>query len=266
MQPVSDELANILNLSFIQTATRWHDAAANRELFDGWFEQLPEATELVVLPEMFSTGFTMASAEVAEPMTGTTVCWLREAAQKLGKTICGSLVIVEDDQYFNRFVWVSPTDSIVTYDKRHTFRMAGEHEHYTAGGDRVVIELNGWRMCPMICYDLRFPVWFRNRNDYDVLLCVANWPAARQSAWQTLLRARAIENQSYVVGVNILGVDGADVRYAGGSAVHDPQGEFLLDAGTGEGVFNVALDRQSLEAHRTAFPAWQDADEYALAE
>jgi predicted amidohydrolase len=144
--------------------------------------------------------------------------------------------------------------------------MAGEHEHYTAGSNRVVIELDDWRVCPMVCYDLRFPVWFRNRDDYDLLLCVANWPAARQSAWQTLLRARAIENQSYVVGVNILGVDGAGVRYVGGSAAHDAQGEFLLDAGTREGVFNLALDRQSLETHRTAFPAWQDADEYALAE
>lgn len=259
-------MGNILNLSLIQTPTHWHNAAANREMFAKWFEQLPEATEVVVLPEMFSTGFTMASEEVAEPMAGATVSWLQESAQKLGKTICGSLVIVEDDQYFNRFVWVAPTGSIVSYDKRHTFRMAGEHEHYMAGSDRVVIELADWRVCPMVCYDLRFPVWFRNRGDYDLLLCVANWPAARQSAWQTLLRARAIENQSFAVGVNILGVDGTAVSYGGGSAVHDAQGEFLLDAGTGEGVFNVALDRQLLQTHRAAFPAWQDADEYALAE
>ena len=255
-----------LNLSFIQTATCWHDPIANRGLFGRFFKRLPAATELVVLPEMFSTGFTMAAAEVAETMTGPTLSWLRDAANELQKTICGSLVIAEEGEIFNRFVWVTADGQITTYDKRHTFRMAGEHEHYAAGSGRIVLEIGGWRVCPMICYDLRFPVWFRNRDDYDVLLCVANWPAVRQSAWQTLLRARAIENQVFSIGVNILGVDGAGVEYIGGSTVHDAQGETLLEAGMQEGLFSVTLDWQTLDDYRTAFPVWRDADDYVLSE
>lgn len=267
MQPLkATSVRESLNLSFIQTATCWHDPSANRALFERFFERLPATTDVVVLPEMFSTGFTMAATEVAETMTGPTLSWLRDTAAASRMTICGSLVISDNDEIFNRFVWVTPDGLTTTYDKRHTFRMGGEHEHYATGSERLVLEFGGWKVCPMICYDLRFPVWFRNRNDYDVLLCVANWPAVRQSAWQTLLRARAIENQVYSVGVNILGVDGAGVEYSGGSTVHDAQGKVLLEAGMQEGVFSVVLDRQSLDDHRSEFPAWRDADDYVLSE
>ncbi|MDH3643913.1 MAG: amidohydrolase [Gammaproteobacteria bacterium] len=253
-----------LTVSIIQTETRWHSPADNRALFERWFAQLPEDAQVVVLPEMFSTGFTMSSAEVAEPMDGPTVRWLQEQAAELGKVICGSLVIAEGGRYYNRFCWVDPAGNVATYDKRHRFRMANEHGHYSAGSQRCIIGVADWRVCPMICYDLRFPVWFRNRSDYDVLLCVANWPAARQHAWNSLLRARAIENQCYAVGLNIVGVDGNEVAYTGGSAVYSPEGHSLLEAGEASGVFTASLDGDALEDYRSRFPAWQDADAFSL--
>lgn len=253
-----------LSVSLIQTATRWHDPAANRALFDAHLAEVPDEAALVVLPEMFSTGFTMAAREVAEPMSGPTVTWLRSRAQALGKTLCGSVVIEEGGACYNRFVWMPPDGRAVTYDKRHRFRMAGEHEHYAAGDGRPSITLGDWRVRAAVCYDLRFPVWLRNRGDYDLLVVVANWPAARQTAWSTLLRARAIENLAYTVGVNIVGTDGAGIEYRGGSVVYDSEGTALLDAGDAPGVFTVTLDGAALQAHRLRFPAWQDADDFDL--
>jgi predicted amidohydrolase len=253
-----------LTLCLIQTATRWHDPAANRALFDDWLARVPPAAQLVVLPEMFSTGFTMASREVAETMSGPTVVWLQEAAARTNCTLCGSVVIEDGGVCYNRLLWVPPSGAITVYDKRHRFRMAGEHEHYGAGAERRIVRLGPWRILPWVCYDLRFPVWLRNRGDYDLLLGVANWPAARQLAWNTLLRARAIENLSYAVGVNILGTDGNGVDYGGGSAVYDPEGRALLEAGGETGVFTVTLDRAWLEDYRSRFPAWQDADGFEL--
>jgi omega-amidase len=253
-----------LTVSLIQTATHWHDPHANRALFDEWFAQVPAGADLVVLPEMFATGFTMAAAEVAEPMSGATVAWLRAAAARLGTTVCGSLVIAEGGRHFNRFLWATPAGELTAYDKRHRFRMAGEHQHYAAGDRRCVVALNGWRLLPLVCYDLRFPVWLRNRNDYDALLAVANWPAARQGAWNALLRARAIENLAYAAGVNIVGRDGNGVDYGGGSAVYDPEGRELIDAGNRKGVFTVTLDGEALTDYRQRFPAWQDADDFSL--
>ena len=252
-----------LTVSFVQAETYWHDPSANREAFTLWLDAAPEDSQLVVLPEMFSTGFTMRAAEVAEPMTGPTVRWLQAQARERGKVICGSLVIEEAGNHFNRFVWAAP-DAIFTYDKRHCFRLVGEHENYQAGQRRLVANLGGWRLCPMICYDLRFPVWFRNRGDYDVLLCVANWPAARRMAWSSLLRARAIENQSYVVGVNIVGTDGNDVTHCGDSAVYSPEGHTLIEAQGAKGTFTVTLDGEALSEYRARFPAWQDADAFTL--
>lgn len=254
-----------LTLSLIQTPTRWHAPADNRALFDDWFEQVPEESQLVVLPEMFSTGFTMASDDVAEPMSGPTVAWMRRSAADLGRVLCGSVVIEDGGACYNRFLWVTPDGEVITYDKRHRFRMAGEHEHYAAGCERRVIRLGDWRVLPLVCYDLRFPVWLRSRRDYDLLLAVANWPAARQAAWNALLKARAIENLACAAGVNIVGTDGNGVDYSGGSAVYDSEGTPLLEAGSDAGVFTVSLDREALEAHRERFPAWQDADEFALA-
>ena len=198
-----------VNVSLVQTHTHWHDPAANRALFDIWLDEVPQGTHLVVLPEMFSTGFTMAGRKVAETMDGETIAWMRSRAASLDAVVCGSLVIADGPQVFNRMLWVEPGGSVTSYDKRHLFRMAQETDHYAAGTKRVVVVLNGLRLCLAVCYDLRFPVWLRNRRDYDALVVVANWPAARVDAWLTLLRARAIENQAYVVGVNILGEDGA---------------------------------------------------------
>ena len=253
-----------LTVSLIQTDTRWHDPAANRARFDRWFEDVPDSAQLVVLPEMFSTGFTMASAEVAEPMDGPTVGWMRDRAAALGRTLCGSVVIEDGGRFFNRLLWVPPDGAIESYDKRNRFRMAGEHEHYDAGARRCVVGLGGWRILPLVCYDLRFPVWLRNRGDYDLLLAVANWPAPRQTAWNALLRARAIENLAYAAGVNIVGTDGNGVPYTGGSAVYDPEGRTLAEAGNSVSLLTVTLDGEALADYRQRFPAWQDADDFEL--
>jgi omega-amidase len=253
-----------LTIALVQTATHWHDPEANRHMFETWLGSVPAGTGLVVLPEMFSTGFTMAARAVAEPMDGPTVRWMRDTARSLSATVCGSLVIREGRACFNRFVWMPPDGPAVTYDKRHRFRMADEHRAYAAGTQRVVVRMGEWRLLPLVCYDLRFPVWLRNRGDYDALLAVANWPAVRQIAWQTLLRARAIENLAYAVGVNVLGTDGNGVEYAGGSAVYGPEGDALLDAGSRPGVFAATLDGAALTALRARFPAWQDADAFTL--
>jgi len=255
-----------LTLSLIQTQTHWHDPEANRTMFDRWFCEVPESADVVVLPEMFSTGFTMNSDSVAEPMSGPTVEWLSAASAALDKVVCGSLVIVEDGFYYNRFLWATPGGELGVYNKRHLFRMAGEHDHYNAGRERLILTVGGWRICPMVCYDLRFPVWFRNRDDYDVLLCVANWPAARREAWSALLRARAIENLSYSLGVNILGEDGNSVSYQGGTSAYTPEGEVLIQADDQAGIFTVELDKEYLDRYRAAFPAGQDADTYHLAD
>ncbi len=219
--------------------------------------------DLVALPEMFSTGFTMSSREMAEPMNGETIAWLRDQAAETGATITGS-VVIEDGAYFNRMVWMPPDGRARVYDKRHLFRMAGEHEHYAAGHKRVVVNLGSWRVCLSVCYDLRFPVWLRCRNDYDLMLCVANWPAARQSAWNALLRARAVENQCYVVGVNRIGIDGNGVEYRGGSAVYDWNGTLLVEGTDNPTVLAASLDLDALEAYRQRFPAWRDADEFEV--
>ena len=253
-----------LEITLIQTKTHWHAPQANQTMFENLWSQIPEQSQIVVLPEMFSTGFTMASAAMAEPMSGPTVAWMCAQADALNKVVCGSVVIVDEGQYYNRFIWAEPGAEPRFYDKRHCFRMADEHKFYSSGGERLVIEYAGWRICPMICYDLRFPVWIRNRQDYDVLLCVANWPAARLDAWRTLLKARAIENQAYVVGVNIVGVDGNDVAYSGGSGVYDPVGVCLGEYLDDPIVATHELDYAHLLDLRSQFPVWQDADSFEL--
>ena len=253
-----------LTLSLFQCATHWHDPAANRASFDELFDDASSESDVLVLPEMFSTGFTMASQEVAEPMNGPTVSWMRERAAARGQILCGSVVIEDQDAYYNRFIWARPDGSISHYDKRHLFRMADEHQHYREGETREVLDLDGWRILPMVCYDLRFPVWLRNVDDYDVLLCVANWPAVRRDAWQTLLKARAIENLSYAVGVNRIGVDGNQVSYVGDSAVYDFLGNALIELGDAPQVATLSLDPGALRDHRDAFPAWRDADRFEI--
>ncbi len=253
-----------LTISLVQTALHWHAPERNHDMFAAWFEQVPEQAGVVVLPEMFSTGFTMAAGKVAEPMDGPTMQWLIDSAASLDKVVCGSLVIADSDVCTNRFVWVQPDGEVRHYDKRHLFRMAGEHDHYAPGATSITIDWQGWRIRPFVCYDLRFPVWLRTRDDYDVALGVANWPAARQIAWDTLLRARAIENLSYVVAVNRTGTDGNGVVYTGGTAAFAPDGETLQCAGSDEGIVTVTLDAGRLRSWREQFPAHMDADSFSL--
>ena len=260
MSPVGTKL----RIALVQADPVWHDPAANRERLERLIETIETPVDLVVLPEMFSTGFTMCSEAMAETMDGETVAWLRAQAARRGITITGS-VVIEDGQRFNRHLWMPPNGRETVYDKRHLFRMAGEHEHYAPGMTRVVVEMGPWRIRLCVCYDLRFPVWLRARKDYDVLLCVANWPAARQSAWTALLCARAIENQCYAVGVNRVGVDGNGVVYRGGSAVFDGEGAALAEAGDTPGILSATLDLDALREYRERFPAWRDADTFEVA-
>ncbi|RRV24420.1 amidohydrolase [Pseudomonas sp. o96-267] len=253
-----------LELALIQTTLAWHDPAANREHFQTLLEQARGA-DLVILPEMFTTGFSMESAELAEPEDGPSSIWLREQAQGIGAVICGSLIIqAADGSYRNRLLWARPDGSFAYYDKRHLFRMAGEHKHYSAGDQQVVFDLKGWRVRPLICYDLRFPVWSRDAGGTDLLLYTANWPGARRQHWNRLLSARAIENLCYVAAVNRVGEDGKGHGYTGDSQVLDFQGEELLMAGNGDGVFRTTLSSEALFAYRERFPAHLDADAFIL--
>lgn len=260
-----------LRVSIVQGNTRWHDAAGNRDYYGALVRSLKGQSDLVVLPETFLSGFTNDTLGNAETMEGEGLRWLRELAVETALAVTGSLVVREGDRCVNRLVWMRPDGVHVQYDKRHLFRMAGEHERYAGGNERLIVELNGWRICPMVCYDLRFPVWIRNRYDrdaqrfdYDLLVFVANWPSARRYAWSTLLRARAIENLSYCVGVNRVGVDGNDLPYSGDSVVLDFLGQPMVELGAQEQVATTVLDPAGLHAHRTRFPAWMDADDFAL--
>jgi len=253
-----------LKISLIQTPLDWQQPESNRIRLAGLMAPLAGQTDLVVLPEMFTTGFTMAPDEVAEPMSGPTLAWLKEQAATLGAAVCGS-VVIEDQGYRNRFLFVTPDGTVEHYDKRHLFRMANEHQYYRAGDVRTVIEYKGWRILPQVCYDLRFPVWCRNRDDYDLMLCVANWPSPRRHAWRTLLLARAIENQCYVAGVNRVGEDGKGLEYSGDSLLVDFKGQALLDAPGGEAFVKTGtLNAEDLQQFRHNFPAWQDADAFGI--
>jgi predicted amidohydrolase len=257
-----------LRTTLIQTALDWHDPAANRQRFDRLTATLAHQTDLVVLPEMFSTGFTMAAEQVAEPVDGPTTEWMRATAAKLNAVVTGSLVTRDGDDYFNRLIWMRPDGRYDTYDKRHLFRMASEQSHYAPGTRHLIVDLNGWKISPLICYDLRFPVWSRNRigtaAGYDVLIYVANWPERRRYPWQTLLRARAIENMSYCIGVNRVGSDASGVDHTGDSAALDFLGQPLCPDLEGESVQTVPLDYAKLQSFREKFGAHKDADDFFL--
>ena len=214
---------------------------------------------------MFTTGFTMEASDHAESMDGESVAWMKLIAQDYGITLCGSLIIEDDGSFFNRLVWASPGPAMSDcYDKRHLFRMAGEHERYAAGRERRIFTLNGWRICPLVCYDLRFPAWCRGINEFDLQIFVANWPAARRSAWTTLLPARAVENQCYTLGVNRIGTDGNDVQYAGESQICDFFGNLLIDCEDRDTVTTQQLNGDALERYRRKFPAYLDADRFEI--
>jgi len=253
-------------LSIAQQPLAWHDAPANRAHFAAVLAPLAGATDLVILPEMFTTGFTMQPQQFAEPADGETRAWLLEQAKALDAAVGGSVAVNDDGRYYNRFMLALPGGPTYWYDKRHLFRMAGEHRQYDGGDHALIIEWRGVRLCPLVCYDLRFPVWSRRRPelDYDLLIYSANWPAARRLAWTTLLRARAIENQSYVAGVNRVGDDGNGIAHLGDSVVLDFTGQLLVELNDQPQVVTVPLDLEAARGWRDKFPAHLDADAFTL--
>jgi len=253
-----------LNVSIVQTELHWHDAERNLAHFSEMLSQCETEPDLIVLPEMFTTGFTMHARENAERMDGRSVAWMKNEAADAGAAVCGSLIIEVGGEYFNRFILAHPNGVVEYYDKRHLFRLAGEHEHYSCGTTPCTFLLKGWRIRPMVCYDLRFPVWSRNREDYDLLIYVANWPDRRHLAWETLIRARAIENLAYVAAVNRIGTDGNGVRYAGGSAIVDYMGRDVAALSNDPGMTSASLDMADMTKFRQQFPFHLDADEFSL--
>lgn len=252
-----------LTVSLLQCELLWESPEENRKAIEGTLRDASPETDLIVLPEMFSTGFSMNAAAIAEPPDGPTQRWLGELARELDCAITGSVAVRDGPAIVNRLLFVTP-EGTHCYDKRHLFRMGGEHKHYAAGKERVVLRWRGWRIKPEICYDLRFPVFSRNRDDYDLLINVANWPARRESHWRALLTARAIENLACVVAVNRIGSDGNGIDYSGASLALDARGETLLDLESRCELATVTLDGDALMAYREAFPAWQDADDFSL--
>jgi predicted amidohydrolase len=254
-----------LFITLIQPDIVWEDKSANLQQYEQTIAGIGENKHVVVLPEMFSTGFSMAPERLAEPMNGPTVSWMARMAHQHRCILTGSLIIEEDGRYYNRLLWVQPDGSIGFYDKRHLFAYATEDEHYTPGDKRFIVSVNGWRINMLICYDLRFPVWARNQGDeYDVLLYVANWPEARSLAWRTLLQARAIENQCYVVGVNRVGIDGKGFSYKGESSVFGPLGETIWQCPDIAACHTVRLDKEEVHQVRTKLPFLNDRDKFVL--
>jgi len=253
-----------LTITAIQTDLKWEAPKENIDHFESKIEALDGRTDLIVLPEMFNTGFTMNVGQMAEQMDGDTIKWMTKIAAKKNCTITGSVIIRDEENVFNRMVWMRPDGSFEYYDKRHLFRMAGEDEFFSEGNNRVVVKLKEWDICLQVCYDLRFPVWSRNENDYDCLLYIANWPQKRINAWKILLQARAVENQCYVIGMNRNGEDGNKIIYSGDSAIIDPKGEILFDFGNAEMVHKEILSKESLVNFRKKFPVKLDADKFEI--
>ena len=253
-----------LKIALIQTDIYWKNIEANLAMLEEKLWQITEPVDLIVLPEMFQTGFTMDVNDVAEPMNLTTFKWMKQMAAQKKAVVTGSYIVKEKGQAFNRLIWMQPDGEYYTYDKRHLFRMANEDKDFSMGMERLIVELKGWKICPMICYDLRFPVWSRNRNqEYDLLLYVANWPASRAHIWDTLLQARSIENLAYSIGVNRVGKGGKDIDYVGHTGAYSPKGETLTFSEE-EGLIIIDLSLDDLNAFRERFPAHLDADEFEL--
>ncbi len=254
-----------LKITLIQTKLFWQDKTANLKMFGEKIAAIDEQTDLIVLPEMFSTGFSMNAKELAEQNNDGTVTWLKAQAKLSKAVITGSIIIKEKDSYYNRLFWVRPDGTYETYDKRHLFTLANEHDYYAAGNERIIVELKGWKVCPLICYDLRFPVWSRNNTNYDLLIYVANWPERRSHAWKTLLLARAIENQCYVAGLNRVGDDGNEVYHSGDSAVINPMGEIISNIKPSEEIVETNnLSVEYLKKIRTKLAFLKDQDNFEI--
>ena len=258
-----------LTITLIQTDLTWEDKTANLNLLEHKIRSLKERTEIVVLPEMFSTGFSMKPEQFAETMDGETVEWMKRIAADKKIVLTGSLIIKDGEHYHNRLIWMLPNGEYGFYDKRHTFGFAGEDKYYTPGKKRLIASVKGWKINLQVCYDLRFPVWARqtpiaDEVEYDVLIYVANWPERRSHAWKTLLCARAIENQAYVIGVNRVGNDGNNIYHSGDSMVIDPLGEVLYHVKDDEDVFTITLDKTHLQTIRDKFPFLKDGDDFRI--
>ncbi len=258
-------MKNELRVVGIQADLVWENPAQNLAFFDEKIRNLPKETDLVVLPEMFTTGFTMKPKNVAEKMNGNAVSWMIKIAQENDLAITGSLVINDDNNYYNRLVFVHPSGKIETYDKRHSFTLAGEDKAYTSGNKKLIIAYKDWKICPLICYDLRFPVWARNTENYNLLIFVANWPVKRIKAWNTLLKARAIENMSYVVGVNRTGTDANNYEYSGNSVIVDYLGDEISDVPKNKiDMIEATLDKNNQEKVRQKLGFLNDKDDFNI--
>jgi predicted amidohydrolase len=260
-----------LTITLIQSNLSWEDKEANLSMFRQKIESIKEKTEIVILPEMFNTGFTMKPEKFAEKMNGKTVEWMKKISRERKIILTGSLMIEEEGKYFNRLLWVLPNGEMGIYDKRHLFAYAHENERYSAGNKKLIASVKGWKINLQVCYDLRFPVWARQapgelENKYDLLINVANWPQSRIIAWKTLLRARAIENQCFVVGVNRIGEDGDNISYSGGSSIIDPLGEILYEKNDEEDIYTYTLEKEKVIETRSHFPFWRDADFFLIPE
>lgn len=258
-----------LRVALVQTDLHWQDKTANLALLEEKIWSLKNTCDLIVLPEMFPTGFSMESAALAEPMNLQVHKWMKQLAAQTGAVITGSAILSEGGQHYNRLLWVQPDGATQHYDKRHLFRMAEEQHAFSMGTELPIFSVKGWKICPQICYDLRFPIWSRNRwtageAAYDLLFYVASWPAARISAWDALLPARAIENLSYSLGINRVGVDGNQIAYNGHSTAYDFKGEKILDLGETDQIQVLHLSANDLAEYRQKFPAWKDADSFTF--
>lgn len=264
-----DQNMSGLIITTIQTRLHWEDKTANLQMLEEKISSIKEKTEVIVLPEMFSTGFSMKPEQLAETMDGETVQWMKRIAAEKKIILTGSIIIKEAGHYYNRLIWMLPTGQHGVYDKRHRFAFAGEDNHYTAGTKRLIASVKGWKINLQVCYDLRFPVWARQQPqlsepEYDILVYVANWPERRSHAWKTLLQARAIENQCYVVGVNRVGNDGNNIYHSGDSMIVDPLGEVLYTKKEEEDIFTITLDKMNLVTIREKLPFLKDADGFMI--
>jgi omega-amidase len=258
-----------LTITLIQTRLQWEDKAANLQMLEEKINSIAVSTEIVVLPEMFTTGFSMKPELFAETMQGETVAWMKRVSAAKKIILTGSVIIADAGSYYNRLIWMLPNGQYGYYDKRHLFAFAGEDAHYTAGGKRLITSVKGWKINVQVCYDLRFPVWARQQpqeegQEYDLLLYVANWPQRRNHAWKTLLQARAIENQCYVIGLNRVGEDGNGIYHSGDSMVIDALGEVIYHKEDEEDVYTITLQKEPLEETRNKFPFWKDGDAFMI--
>lgn len=251
-----------MNIAIIQPGIIWESPESNIKKYNRMLSGLSSDPDLIILPEMFTTGFSMNSADLAVPPDNPFTSWMRTISCERNSAITGSIIISEGGRYYNRLFFVDPQGNINHYDKRHLFRMGGEGDHFSPGNKRLIVKFRDWRICPLICYDLRFPVWSRNREEYDLLIYLSNWPAARSEVWNTLLKARAIENQCWVIGVNRVGLDGENIDYIGESQVIDPKGQvrLYLDNEEQSGEFCISL--AELRNFRKKFPVWKDRDDF----